>query len=177
MDLLTALTYRVAREEELPVCAQLWIEMFEEVGKYKESDFAADWRTRFVAYCARRMRCDELRYFVAERDGEIVGSAGALLRDGYPVEIHELRIGYIFGVSVRAAARRRGAATQLTQLCVDWLKAVDAGRILLHASRFGRPIYESLGFAPTNEMVLREPQDDNGVTQDDSLARGFDRLG
>jgi len=65
-----------------------------------------------------------------------------------------MRIGYIFGVSVIPEMRGRGIDTTVTTTCVDWLKAVDAERILLHASRFGRPIYDSLGFAPTNEMCL-----------------------
>lgn len=98
--------FREATTGDLERAAQLWLEMFQEVGLYGEADFAPDWRERFVAYCRSRMSAGELRYFVYEEDGEVLGCAGALVRDG------------------------------------------------LHASRFGRPIYERMGFVPTNEMEL-----------------------
>lgn len=149
-----ALCYREATDRDLPQCAQLWLAMFEEVGKFSEADFAPDWRERFVHYTARRIRAGDLRYFLAELDGEIAGAAGALLRDGYPSEIHGVAFGYIFGVSVKPHARKLGIATALTERAVAWLKSKGVARLQLHASPFGRPIYEKLGFVPTNEMGL-----------------------
>lgn len=147
-------THRIAVEDDLPAIAQLWLEMFEEVGKHHESDFVPDWRARFCEYMRRRIASGEARYFVTEQDGEIVGAAGALVRDGYPLDIHGIRSGYIFGVSVKARARGRGIATRLTNDCTSWLKEIQVQRILLHASPFGRPIYERMGFVATNEMEL-----------------------
>lgn len=148
------LCYREASDADLPQCAELWLAMFEEVGKFHEADFVPDWRERFVQYAARRIRDGELRYFIAELDGEIAGTAGALLRDGYPSEIHGVALGYVFGVSVKPHARKRGIATALTERAVTWLKSKGVARLQLHASPYGRPIYEKLGFVPTNEMGL-----------------------
>ncbi|MFN2527350.1 MAG: GNAT family N-acetyltransferase [Candidatus Baltobacteraceae bacterium] len=150
----TSVSYRIATPDDLAACAALWLEMFEAVGKYQEADFAADWRERFVRYGTKRIPTGEYRYFVAEDSGEIVGCAGALVRDGYPFEISGVRNGYIFGVSVKPRMQKRGIATALTTSCVDFLKKIRVGRILLHASPFGRPIYEKMGFIPTNEMEL-----------------------
>jgi len=150
----TKLTYRIATPDDLPACAGLWLQMFEAVGKYQESDFVADWRERFVRYGTARIPSGEYRYFVADDSGEIVGCAGALVRDGYPFEISAVRNGYIFGVSVKPRMQKRGIATVLTTHCVDFLKEIGVGRILLHASPFGRPIYEKMGFISTNEMEL-----------------------
>jgi hypothetical protein len=36
----------------------------------------------------------------------------------------------------------------------QWLKEQGFGSVVLHASDEGRPLYESLGFQPTNEMRL-----------------------
>ena len=154
MAVETAILFREAGDADLPACAQLWLEMFEEVGKYKSADFVPDWRARFVDYASRRIKAGELRYFIAVMDGEIVASAGALLRDGYPAVITGVRQGYVFGVSVKPHARKRGLATALTQHCVEWLKAQNVSRLQLHASPFGRPIYEKMGFIPSNEMSL-----------------------
>lgn len=154
MAVETAFLYREAGDADLPACAELWLAMFEEVGKHRESHFAPDWRERFVAYASRRIHAGELRYFIAEMDGEVVATAGALLRDGYPSDIHGVPYGYVFGVSVKPKARKRGIATELTRQAVAWLKAQNVARLVLHASPFGRPIYEKMGFIPTNEMQL-----------------------
>ncbi|MBV9269789.1 MAG: GNAT family N-acetyltransferase, partial [Candidatus Eremiobacteraeota bacterium] len=72
----------------------------------------------------------------------------------YPTVIHGLSFGYIFGVRVDPQYRGRGLATELTQAAIAYLKEKNCRRIALHASQFGLPIYERLGFTPSNEMLL-----------------------
>ena len=148
------LLLREARVDELGEIAEHWIAMFEEVGKHREREFVADWRARFRRFFTERIERGEAAYFVAVHTERIVGTAGALLTDGYPAAIHGLRNGYIFGVHVTQQHRGRGIATQLTWLAIEFLEARRAHTIRLHASAFGRPIYEKLGFVPTNEMQL-----------------------
>jgi ribosomal protein S18 acetylase RimI-like enzyme len=140
--------------DELDRYADFWLAMFQEVGIIAESDMVRDWRTRFRNYFARRIQEGEARFFVAIDGGEIVGTAGALIADGYPFAVHGIKRGYIFGVRVGPAHRKRGIATQLTQEAAAFLRELGCERVRLHASRFGRPIYERLGFRPTNEMEL-----------------------
>lgn len=129
--------------------------MFEDVGKFRESDFSADWRERFVQYFERRI-AEGSAYYALAQDGETcAGTAGALLSDGFPYAIHGLRNGYIFGVRVAPAYRGRGIGTRLTQSALGFLETKQCHRIRLHASPFGKPIYERIGFVPTNEMELR----------------------
>jgi ribosomal protein S18 acetylase RimI-like enzyme len=100
------------------------------------------------------MERGEAAYFVALDGTRIIGTAGALLTSGYPAAIHGIRNGYIFGVHVDAPYRGRGIATKLTENAIAFLRSRDPWSIRLHASPFGRPIYEKLGFAATNEMQL-----------------------
>jgi ribosomal protein S18 acetylase RimI-like enzyme len=130
--------------------------MFEEAGILLESDLAADWRERFIAYFSRRIAEDQAQYFVGVEDDRIAGTAGAMLADGYPTIVTGLRYGYIFGVRVEPAYRGLGLATALTRETIAFLKAKECRRIRLHASTAGRAIYERLGFVPTNEMQLAE---------------------
>jgi GNAT superfamily N-acetyltransferase len=51
--------------------------------------------------------------------------------------------------------RRQGIARLLMQTMIEWCKREGFGSISLHASQFGRPLYEALGFQPTNEMRLK----------------------
>lgn len=149
------LTLREARPHELSEIAEHWLAMFEEVGKHHEREFTPGWRERFVQYFRDRIERGDACYFVAH-DGEcIVATAGALLTEGYPAAIHGIRSGYVFGVRVDPRYRGRGIATQLTQRAIAFLQAREPWAIRLHASPFGRPIYEKLGFTPTNEMQLR----------------------
>lgn len=140
--------------EELDRYADFWIAMFEEVGNYTEADFARDWRARFRRYLEGRIAAGEARFFVAVDGGDIVGGAGALIVDGYPYAVHGIKRGYIFGVRVDPAHRNRGVATRLTQEAIAFLRDLGCERIRLHASRFGRAVYERLGFQPSNEMEL-----------------------
>lgn len=150
------LTIRPARLDELAVCASFWMAMFEEIGLIHESDVAADWRERYYAYFTRRIQANEAQIFVAMDDAHIAGTAGAMVTDGYPSIIHGLRFGYIFGIRVDPKYRAQGLATALTRRTIAFLKEKQCRRISLHASPFGRRIYERLGFEPSNEMKLRK---------------------
>jgi GNAT superfamily N-acetyltransferase len=128
--------------------------MFEEIGLYRNADFSPQWRERFLDYFSRRIAAGEARYALALDGERIVGTAGAMLADGYPVIIHGLRFGYIFGVRVEPAYRGRGLAASLTREAISFLRSHGCIRIRLHASNAGRSIYEHLGFTPSNEMHL-----------------------
>lgn len=150
----STLTLRPAAVEDLPVCADFWLAMFEEIGLYRNADFTPKWRERFVEYFSRRIASGEARYTLALDADRIVGTAGAMLADGYPAIIHGLRFGYIFSVRVEPGYRGRGLAASLTREAIAFLRSHDCARIRLHASNAGRPIYERLGFKRSNEMQL-----------------------
>ena len=152
---LSALTIRSGTIAELDTFATFWIAMYEECAILYETQLPRDWRDRFVAHFTRRIQDDDARFFVA-CDGEIVGTAGAFVAEGYPALITEMDRGYIFGVRVAPTHRKRGLAEALTSECVTFLQSKNCAKIRLHASTFGRPIYERMGFTATNEMELPE---------------------
>ncbi len=101
----------------------------------------------------------ELGYkaFLAEIDGEVVGSAGCQLFAGlYPLALAEeyRKYGYIWGVYVEPPFRGQGIAKKLTGMTVDYLKSLGCTQAILHASPSGKPVYSSLGFSQSNEMRL-----------------------
>jgi GNAT superfamily N-acetyltransferase len=148
------LVLREARLAELRAISHHWIAMFEEVGKHREGDFVPDWRERFIRFFSAEITRGDAAYFVAVDGDRIIGTAGARVTNGYPAEITGIRNGYIFGVHVDAPYRGRGIATALTQRAVEFLKQRNPWAIRLHASPFGRPIYEKMGFTATNEMQI-----------------------
>jgi hypothetical protein len=54
--------------------------------------------------------------------------------------------GWIGALGVLPRARGRGAGGELTEACVEWLRARGARTVLLHATDLGRPVYERIGF-------------------------------
>ena len=89
-----------------------------------------------------------------------IGGAGVQLRPILPrprlagdgIELGPEAI--ILNVYVERAWRRRGVGEALMQSVLTALAERKVRRIVLHASDEGRPLYERLGFVPTNEMRL-----------------------
>jgi ribosomal protein S18 acetylase RimI-like enzyme len=102
---------------------------------------------------------DNLQYqgFIAEVDSVVVGSSSCQLYAGlYPNVFgdNHRKFGYIWGVYVEPAYRRRGIAKELTNAAVDYLKSIGCTRVVLNASPDGKPVYTSLGFVESNVMHL-----------------------
>jgi len=58
----------------------------------------------------------------------------------------------IVNVYTEPEFRRLGLARRLLATVVDWARMNRVDSLILHATPSGRPLYESLGFEPTNEM-------------------------
>src|SRR5262245_63424346 len=100
---------------------------------------AVGWTGRRVLfdYYAARGDCG---LFVAEADGEIVGTAGATIFPGAPPT------GWVHGIVVRPGEQRSGLGRRLTEAAIAWLRAHSAGVVLLLATDAGHPVYERIGF-------------------------------
>jgi ribosomal protein S18 acetylase RimI-like enzyme len=62
---------------------------------------------------------------------------------------------YLLNFYVAPEMRRRGLARELLALAVAEAKAHEIKVVTLHASKFGKPVYEQNGFAMSNEMMWR----------------------
>jgi len=91
---------------------------------------------------------------------EVVAGAGLQLRRALPSlrmragvrEVTSADQGLIVNVFTEPGWRRRGVARLLMKQIIADAHAADVSHLVLHASAEGRPLYESLGFQPTNEM-------------------------
>jgi GNAT superfamily N-acetyltransferase len=66
----------------------------------------------------------------------------------------QARRGNVVNVYTADAWRRRGLARRLMDAILDWCRANSLDVVVLHASKDGRPLYDSMGFTATNEMRL-----------------------
>ncbi len=156
---------RRARPEEFDIATDFWAAMRSELAMSKDH-LPADWAARALAYWSRRHEANELAWFFACDGPRIVAGATGFIDDGYPRDIAtSRRVGYVAGVYVEPSYRRRGLARAVTQAAVDFLWELGCERITLHAAELARPIYESMGFAAGNEMVLYRSDDLRPNTQ------------
>jgi GNAT superfamily N-acetyltransferase len=94
-------------------------------------------------------------FLAANAKGEVVGGGGIVISP-WPGSFHQrsARRAMILNMYVEHEYRRRGIARELMERMIAWCRDQQFARVGLHASDEGRPLYEQLGFQPTNEMSL-----------------------
>jgi GNAT superfamily N-acetyltransferase len=155
-----AFLVRPATALDAPALARHRAEMFREMGVLDASFYEA-----LVAasreYFALAIPAGRYLGWVCEPTGErgtIVGGAGVQFRELAPrpdPSGRRLAAGpeaYILNVFTEPPWRRRGVADRLMRELIAWAAGRGIERLTLHASAEGRPVYERLGFAATNEM-------------------------
>jgi GNAT superfamily N-acetyltransferase len=95
--------------------------------------------------------------FLAEQQGEVVGGGGVWLRPllPRPGTLHGSMEAYVLNVYIEPEHRRQGVARAIMQAIIEWCRAQRTARLVLHASKEGRPLYESLGFESSNELRIK----------------------
>jgi GNAT superfamily N-acetyltransferase len=128
--------------------------MFSEMG-YHDQRALDEMCAAFRPWVKRTMDAGEYLAWLAVNQGIVAAGAGLWLMDWPP---HMLgpgaRRGNILNVYTEPHSRRLGLARRLTQIALDWCRVNGIRAVILHASKAGHPLYESLGFQPTNEMRL-----------------------
>ncbi|MCU1233598.1 MAG: GCN5-related N-acetyltransferase [Candidatus Solibacter sp.] len=130
--------------------------MFADMGRGTEADREAMGLTT-AAYLRDAMPSGKYRGWLAETSaGDVVSGVGVAIYDwpGSPDDPAQRR-GIVINVYTEPEFRRRGIARRLMDTLVEWCRAEGFGSVALHASKDGRPLYEAMGFQPTNEMRLK----------------------
>jgi GNAT superfamily N-acetyltransferase len=129
--------------------------MFVDMGH--RNDLALDGMcAAFRPWLIERMdRGEYLAWVAIATDATIVAGIGLWLMDWLPhLTGAGAPRGNIVNVYTDPASRRRGIARKLVEVALEWCRMHGIRTVILHASDAGRPLYEKLGFQPTNEMRL-----------------------
>ena len=97
-----------------------------------------------------------LGWFAISGDGRVAAGAGLIIVPwpSGPLSPERGERAYLLNVYTYPEFRRRGLARLLTQTSIEYCRRQGHKILWLHASEYGRPVYESLGFRQTNEMKL-----------------------
>jgi GNAT superfamily N-acetyltransferase len=155
---------RAASPADAPLLARHRVEMFKDMGRVASEGVAEALREAAEPELRAWLAAGTYRGWLAEpagRDGEVVGGAGLQIRPLLPrpgrngSEVLPGPEGYVLNVFVERAWRRRGVAELLMRHVLAYARERGLRTVTLHPSAEGKPLYEKLGFAPTNEMRLR----------------------
>jgi GNAT superfamily N-acetyltransferase len=162
-----AVTFRVraATPDDAPMLARHRVEMFREMGRVGSGSLGTELRDAAERQLGEWLAAGHYVGWLAEpasRPGLAVGGAGIHLRpmlprpgrDGQALETGPEA--YVANVYVERAWRRRGVASLLMEYVVGYARERRLRVVTLHATPEGRPLYERIGFRPTNEMKLQE---------------------
>ncbi len=110
---------------------------------------------RFVPWVRERLADGSYRGWIMEDAGVPIAGAGLWVMEFPPhfLDIEPAR-GYLLNFYVAPSHRRLGLAQQLLETAVAEGRRLRLRVLTLHASKFGRPLYERHGFRLNNEMVL-----------------------
>jgi len=146
---------RRACAEDLKHILHHRVAMFEEMG-FREAAVLGQVEAASRKYFAEALWAQTYLGWIAEDSGgQVVGGGGIVVAawPGFPGE-NQTKRAWILNMYTEPRVRRRGVARELMKAMTEWCRSEGYGSVSLHASEVGRPLYESMGFQPTNEMRL-----------------------
>jgi GNAT superfamily N-acetyltransferase len=154
--------YRIRRATaaDAGVLARHRAEMFRDMGELPDSLYETLVEAA-RAYFTQAIADGRYVGWVAALDdapSEVIAGAGLQLRELLPrPDVARERLvrgpqGLVLNVYTERAWRRGGVADALMRELLQWCRGNGIESVVLHASEEGRPLYEKLGFTPTNEM-------------------------
>lgn len=127
--------------------------MFLEAGT--DADAIKSMMTPFKDWLANHLANQTYYGFVIETETGPVGSIGLMTIDWPPHPEHptEGHRGYILNLYVEKEHRKKGQAKRLMSLADTEFAQRNVSFYILHPTGMARPIYESLGWRASGEMV------------------------
>lgn len=145
-------TLRPATKADIPLIVHHRQAMFTEMGLKGDYDTMAE---RFAVWLETALNQSYFGWLVQLATGEVVAGGGVSLmpKPPGPQDLNDV-LAYVYNIYTEPDYRRQGLARRMMETIQQWCAQRQIKTIALHASDFGRPLYEALGYQPTNEMKL-----------------------
>src|SRR3954468_4052068 len=132
------------------------IAMFTDMGRTVDAPrLGAEFRRRLL----ETMPTGAYRAWIGETAaGEVAGGGGATIIPWPPgPEYMGHRLAFVYNVYTEPAHRRRGLARQIMEVIHQWCRDAGVTSMALNASRDGKPLYESMGYAESPSPMMFLP--------------------
>lgn len=108
-------------------------------------------------YLERHMEQEDFFVFAEERDGEIIAACVVCLYDASPaVDNLTGRYGELRNVYTKPPFRGQGIAEKLVRGAMEEARNRGAGKMRLHYTEDGLPLYQKLGFVPEEKYMEKD---------------------
>ena len=145
---------RVATSADLEVVLRHRRRMFEDMG-FTHPPALDTMIASSTEMLRRGLEDGSYRGWLVEADGQVVAGGGIIFLEFQPhPNDPNPRRAWVVNMFTDPEHRQRGLARRLMAVMLAWCRAQGMSSLSLHASDSGRTLYESLGFAPTNEMRI-----------------------
>jgi ribosomal protein S18 acetylase RimI-like enzyme len=150
-----AVRVRRGSVDDIPAITRHRLGMMREMRLATPAECAA-YDPEFRLFAQREISAGNFISFLAETEAGQVVAGGAVYIvpwPGNPSNRLQKRA-FLLNVVTEPEFRRRGIARAVVGAMLDWCRAQGFHSVRLLASEAGRPLYQSFGFYPTNEMKL-----------------------
>jgi GNAT superfamily N-acetyltransferase len=146
---------RPATISDLEVLIRQRRAMWQEIAHFPDAELD-DADGVYRRWLRTKLRSRKALAWIVEYDGRPVASGVVVIVDHHPrVKDPNGAIPYLMSMYTDVSFRRRGFARRIVNAAIAWARTEGFPTMELHAAEGGRRLYESMGFAPTNEMRLR----------------------
>jgi GNAT superfamily N-acetyltransferase len=109
----------------------------------------------FAVWVRPRLEDGSYVGWIVSKEGRVVAGAGMWLMEFPPHWMDaEAKRAYLLNFYVEPGCRGHGLAYALLKTTVEDARRRGIKVVSLHASKFGKPLYERNGFVASNEMML-----------------------
>jgi len=157
--LMTKYAIRQAIVSDAATIARHRVSMFRDMGQVPTVALVAELQERSTfALDALLREGSYVGWFAVTEDGGVLAGVGVHVKQQLPRISHDgvavvtAAVPLVVNVYTEPEVRGQGIARALMNTLMKWATSRGFDRVLLHASEFGRPLYQSLGFVPSNEM-------------------------
>lgn len=156
MPLKRPIRIRRATTRDLDALVHHRREMWREISDHTKAELDAADRV-YRRWARNRLRSGKLVGWLAEAPGRQIVAGGCVwLRENQPRPgWNDQLVPYMLSMYTEPAYRGNRLASRIVREAVRWAKKKGYERMTLHASYFGREVYERAGFKQTMEMRLR----------------------
>jgi GNAT superfamily N-acetyltransferase len=153
--MLDEITIRPAMPADIPELLRQRRGMYEDMGYTDQAAISAMLSTS-ENYLREAMPAASFRAWLAIYQAQTVAGGGLIINPwlSHPYD-QQCRQATILNVYTDPKFRRQGIARLLMHTIIEWCRKDGLAQVSLHASKDGRPLYQSFGFEPTTEMRLK----------------------
>jgi GNAT superfamily N-acetyltransferase len=150
---MTDYRVRLATLDDEAVLARQRSAMFEDMGMTFDR---TELETAFRLWLRDLMPRGDYRAWLVETPERHLVSGGGITIIPWPPGPRYLndRLAFVYNVYTDPAHRQRGLARLVMQAIHAWCEEQGIRSLALNASRFGRPLYESLGYSVTPSPMM-----------------------